>query len=843
MIEIWFFPLRREETAFVRRSTTPRLKGYAIRYRLIIGMVESASSPAGVPRNMGARGLRRLGWILTLWGCTFGAGLEPTMLAADDDPLPPLPPVTVPADWSAWRGIPRLRARSVVDYSSAYQKSTSDSKVHNNITEQVTVHFTLVVDEDSNISSPSKMHWRVTEALGSVSRFESFDSESSSSQSSRKTTSQGSYSGPFSLRVDPHLSLRLSDGTWDFVTLHELASPMVLTTSGYADVNGEVTAVSDQIQVTTVSDTVPSGVAPRLIGGISGSGDDGDSTGNTQEHERWTRTGRIEFWPDRSDVEVAVELQALSDTDTSFLKWRPEGNVSDASAAGPNPLLAKATLRPRTPNPTPEQIAALPLVRRFRFEMRATSKEPGVCMNWPILASVPEEDPDYDLRFAVAIPGKTVLSPKRQKAGVEPVFDAKNQPTASVRIDCHDFGATSELAVIAELADGTELVGALHVGEELRHPILIPDRDPGTRIARVWRTEKSTEAPDAEDGDDEPVGDGQDGDGFSVWEEYRGFRVAGKHETLDPAVKELFLVNEIGPVAESGIRELEYITQADGKRGLRIYDTLRREELPESRVMNLNRGPSSPRTGTEPQTGVTLEKFRSSGKLKVSFVDIPDDKAYRPKNTKRIVVNLSGKADELTRTVAHEIAHCIGAHHHGETDPGAARWEMGSAPLPGGGMRYFFSERLMALNRSTGKMTNAGSATEIRLFSADRQTELIPGIDGPALPAVLWVAARGGQHSGVEGCVMRYTSAEATAPFGTSSKIRIHTKGLEFDDHNYSLCTDCRGTGINDVTSEPNLYAHAFLGDCLHQLCVRDSAPVRVKKSSSGCADPGVTIP
>lgn len=90
---------------------------------------------------------------------------------------------------------------------------------------------------------------------------------------------------------------------------------------------------------------------------------------------------------------------------------------------------------------------------------------------------------------------------------------------------------------------------------------------------------------------------------------------------------------------------------------------------------------------------------------------------------------------------------------------------------------------------------------------------------------------------------MRYTAAEATAPFGTSSKIRIHSKGLEFDDHNYSLCTDCRGTGINDVTSEPNLYAHASLGDCLHQLCVRDSAPVRVKKSSSGCADPGVTIP
>lgn len=806
-------------------------------------MVESASPPEGVPRSRGARGLRRLGWVLMLWGCAFGAGLEPSVLAADDDPLPPLPPVTVPADWSAWRGVPRLRARSVVDYSSAYQKSTSDSKVRNNITEQVSVLFTLVVDEDSNLSSPSKMHWRVTEARGSVSRFESFDSESSSSQSSSKTTSQGSYSGPFSLRVDPHLSLRLSDGTWDFVTLHELASPMVITTSGYADQNGNVTAVSGEIQVTSVSDTVTSGVAPRLIGGISGSGDDGDSTGNPQELETWTRTGRIEFWPDRSDVEVVIELQALSDTNTSFLTWRPEGNLSDASAAGPNPLLAKATLRPRTANPTAEQIAALPLVRRFRFEMRTTSKEPGVCMNWPILASVPEEDPDYDLRFAVAIPGKTVLSPKRQKAGVEPVFDAKNQPTASVRIDCHDFGATSELAVIAELADGIELVGALHAGEERRHPILIPDRDPDTRIARVWRTKMSTEAPDAEDGDAEPVGDGQDGDGFSVWEEYRGFRVDGKHETPDPAVKDLFVVNGIGPLAESGIRELEYITQADGKRGLRIYDTLRREELPESRVMNLNRGPSSPHSGTELQTGVVLEKFRSSGKLKVSFSDIPDDQSYRPKNTKRIVINLSANADELTRTVAHEIAHSIGVHHHGQTDPGAARWEMGSAPLPGGGTRYFFSERLMGLNRSTGTLTNAGSATEIRVFSADRQTELIPGIDGPALPAVLWVAARGGQHSGVEGCVMRYTVAEATAPFGTSSKVRIHTAGLEFDDHNYSLCTDCRGTGINDVTSEPNLYSHGSLSDCLHQLCVRDSAPVRVKKSSAGCDDPGITIP
>lgn len=139
----------------------------------------------------------------------------------------------------------------------------------------------------------------------------------------------------------------------------------------------------------------------------------------------------------------------------------------------------------------------LPEVRRFRFELLDTSREPGVCMNWlPAFAkenpeAPAEEDDRFDLRFAVGASGFTVLSPRKQKADVRPLpIPSVSTPAPWVRLECFDFGAHSRGRVIVELADGREVMGHYNGLEAEEYLLPIPRRDEGTRIADVCRQER-----------------------------------------------------------------------------------------------------------------------------------------------------------------------------------------------------------------------------------------------------------------------------------------------------------------------------------------------------------------
>lgn len=82
----------------------------------------------------------------------------------------------------------------------------------------------------------------------------------------------------------------------------------------------------------------------------------------------------------------------------------------------------------------------------------------------------------------------------------------------------------------AELEDGRVLQGELKMGEEERvSDILIPKREKGSKVAFAWLQERGLSGvADGSDTDRQPVGKpGADGDGLTVYEEYRGFYVGG----------------------------------------------------------------------------------------------------------------------------------------------------------------------------------------------------------------------------------------------------------------------------------------------------------------------------
>ena len=106
----------------------------------------------------------------------------------------------------------------------------------------------------------------------------------------------------------------------------------------------------------------------------------------------------------------------------------------------------------------------------------------------------------------------------------------------------------------------------------------------------------------ADDDDNEKVeGQKDNGDGFTLSEEYRGWVEKGKHIEGDPEKKDFFVLNLIGADARPGIELFETLSK------LRVHSKLRRSEMSETtRLMNGNHG-DAPRN--KDQHGVWVKTF------------------------------------------------------------------------------------------------------------------------------------------------------------------------------------------------------------------------------------------
>ncbi|MCC7377451.1 MAG: hypothetical protein IT581_22510 [Verrucomicrobiales bacterium] len=745
--------------------------------------------------------------------------------SASDDPLPPLDLTDEPPDdWAQWEGVNRLLGVSQANLESGSASFSDTSRRKETRRQHATVFMELTRKSRLETGGSRDIQWRVTSASAEAGAYFDFFAyyKSGGDWLGTEGSGQGSYAGPLSLRVDPSFYFNLDTGIGTFDTLHETATPWFSETTALVteigSVSGKLTTrtVQDSVQEGSLEDSLITFTAPKPAVPFTAEFhlDSVTDGGKSQMH----RTATVQIWPDWEDVELEMEIDVPTDSSPSFLTWRPEGNTSAPDQPGPHPLRIKATLRPKTAGAD----KSLPTVRRFRFELAKTSREPGVCLNWPVPAgdTPPTEDPEFDLRFGTFGPDLVTLSPKKQKASVRPLPDANPAEISSwVFLDCYDFGAHADLQVFADLADGRSVVGYLRMGDDKRYLVRVPDRKSGTRIARKWRADHHNDRDDSSDEDDQPRGDGQKGDGFSLYEEYRGFRVNGAHLSTRPMVKDLFIRNQHGGPVSAACRSLEINTAEAGSEGLAIWDTLKSGEWHSSRIMNLNRSADSPRTSDEPQHGLLVLTSPAKGEAIVSFADIVADPP-RPATTKALYVH---RKDNSVATIAHEIAHAIGVEHHGEIDY-YARWDLEVGPALDGTKRLRHIEQRLKVNTQTGVLTPTGGVYPIRVLESPGGDELVPKVRKKEdWPQTLFIAQIGGQHSGRQLCLMRYNSAGAYIPKGqpldrvlTRRVITYSVPGADI----HSLCPDCQGTGIN-----PARFGHANRGNCLSQICVRDSAP------------------
>ncbi len=358
---------------------------------------------------------------------------------------------------------------------------------------------------------------------------------------------------------------------------------------------------------------------------------------------------------DPSDEQLIVEVD-------NYDKWLPEA-AADESSIG-NTVTLRATVVSKSGG-APEHQAV-----RFRWEFSDVSREPGIALNLPLTGG--KTTPDLIFTATAKTPGAIVIN---DGLGLEQVGAPTISATAAVA--ARDWGAYGTVAVLATLDNGRVLRGHFKGSES--YDVRLPKRSSLSCIGDAWKQAKTFSGGDLDDLD-EQEGNTHEGDGLTAYEEYRGMIVDGKHtrlsDALDPMKKDLVVAHDLGAMGHSGVALFEQAS------GIHVIELLP-DALPTTRLVNVNRLTAS---GGE-QYGLNMHKGPvekdASGENRPAALH-----GKTPKKSLEVVINVDGSTkafalqsapykaggipmpytleEDLSNTIAHEVAHGVGAPHHGQ---------------------------------------------------------------------------------------------------------------------------------------------------------------------------------
>ena len=512
-----------------------------------------------------------------------------------------------------------------------------------------------------------------------------------------------------------------------------------------------------------------------------------------------------------------IPVELWIEPPSNYQKWKPMADEDEKTAGDVVPI--KIVLQ--KPGGGAPQFKP----SRYEFFLLETSREKGVCLNWPPLpaprspgANNPPPPP-YDLQFELDKNPDMFVSDE----GLRLVETIPTKLEREVNVSCFDYGAYGEFAVHAVLENG-QLVEGVVRGTTDQKRLKLPDCKDGSKIAKAFFDENGLgNLADDDDGENDPVGDGYKGDGFSLYEEYRGFKNGNEWMSADPKKKDVFVINEIPGRwwVIQGIAAFEQATK------LKVHRLVRQDQVTADGVINFSRtnGPHAVdqhviwiRSGIAGTGFANTADVGTPGKAK--GFQIPPDVAHQ-----------RGRAFAIS-TVAHEMLHCCNVYHHGQGDR-TATWyyqppteQMFEAlPTPGPAGQNFSGVPF------TLKLENGTLAIPSRCFPPGETTGQFD------------IGIARGEHSGNQDCLMRYGIAFAYRSTADPTVYYL-TMG---EPSGLSLCRNPAGTGVNDSGRSPqSRYGPAAVpppptavrpppgavsqikkprGDCIHQLRVNDKPP------------------
>lgn len=411
------------------------------------------------------------------------------------------------------------------------------------------------------------------------------------------------------------------------------------------------------------------------------------------------------------------------------------------------------------------------------------------------------------------------------RTGWNRVETVKEQENVSVIVTAMDYGAHGLLRVEAKTRCGWDPVRILVDGQD-KDFITIPMDEDDNLIADVMSIYKGDPG---RDDDEKPKGDSTPGDGFTSFEEYRGFmtrngvydcRDASKyvHVRTDPAWKDLF-INTPSPML------LKLISLFSASSGLNVHNICPSHYVDnEQRVVNFTLQSGGPKvwqgktiSQKVPQHGLYLiNASLPDGTLGETFSGDP----ARPKNVTVVKVDINqclriGRALSrivrrvvgpilLANPLVHELGHSVGIPHHDD-----------------------------------GKTINLEEALIITEEACPRGTTPVTKLTDYELPEganACWagtIARRHAQNSGDDKCPMKYVYwsyyESPSSPLkdvgniqfqgtdgnqhelpGYTGNLRRYRMDLDFPGLG-EFCINTRGSGINALPGDQN---HA--GDASH---------------------------
>jgi hypothetical protein len=561
----------------------------------------------------------------------------------------------------------------------------------------------------------------------------------------------------------------------------------------------------------------------------------------------------------KENLEVVVDIP-------DYESWIPQAALRPYDPdPGDWPMLVTASLRTKDGSLVKDKAA------KFVFELVDVSHEPGVCMNFPAI-SANQAEPEPDLQFDARLArNKSLLIFDKQgqvakddgkglKAETLPVPDGYT--AAEAEVGCYDWGAYGLLLVTAEMPDGRQFVGYLDTDKTSPY-IRLPKRKEGSRIADAWKEQwrdevsKIMEMSDDDDDEDDPdrlkkdgpgagkcrllgpkcMG-GDKGDGLTLYEEYRGFFVGGKHVYGHPGKKDLFIFNRVGGDSELGVLHFRNLTKAF----LEVHDQLQEDEIgprqivdffPEAQSglsddathglrvwINPNVGHSTPTRGK--QYGICLDRsfaLPRGWSFGMGHPGLPKKVALNPSiNLTKEFVTGDGRViarDFSVVAVTHEILHCCNVAHHGDIDIGRVQWSLAGTDViekdvDDNGNIDPDKRRWRVIPQANIRRELGGSVPVNRL-----QDWL--GTKGDQL----YVARERGQHSGYQDCVMRYNVAGAFIRTGLENVRYVNRPTGELVGQ--SLCDQRLDTAVPSLRLPIlNRYGDATNGFCRSQICIND---------------------
>ena len=507
-------------------------------------------------------------------------------------------------------------------------------------------------------------------------------------------------------------------------------------------------------------------------------------------------------------------------------------------------------------------------VEVFTFALVETSREPGVCMNYPLLsAAAAGRTGAPDMKFLPT--GGTDAD--RQELELPPALDDPDHPHAEAQVDCFDFGAWSDLWVTAELADGRSITGHLK-GDPAAIMMPLPKRTGASCIADAWKEQHGlTTAGDNDDAETLPSAGKVPGDGFTLYEEYRGFVENVRHFRGDPKKIDFFVRNYIGGDAQAGIDLFAGLT------GAAVHSRLRDAEFdPEKRVMNANHDRGVHRVD---QHGVYLrtQAGRDGAVAKFSTGSLRG----RPRLCLEIAVQPRGAATSVTtsenvpvadlvfaydRAIAHELLHAVGVEHHGDRDYSSSfQLVFADDPRNKAGKPVFWTGYTMSQiavtitdektgrdlaellapdlmlarehDRAKGGMAHSKEVTQgwwdghrganapATQYTEDETTEILYN---EVFGRFYWyVGAQHGECSGDEPCVSRYYFAQLYEKQGVPHAY-YYISDKRSERASLGLCHLRVGTGINAPGRKPQPRygdTNPGWGECAEWIVFNDAAP------------------